>query len=158
METRVRGRSTGHGIWKTTDSDARTPAPHLTLIRPYLRLLISLSLCKMRVLRLLRKLKWESNEVIGACSKVPEQSSQSQLVESESEWVGGREKETLEKYPLGLILVLKAILLVKKHVLCIVLTNLEVNRKVPFIFSTLKQWIEFFSMNLSAFQPKICTE
>lgn len=50
METRVRGRSTGHGIWKKTDSDARTPAPHSTLIRPYLSLLISLSLCKMRML------------------------------------------------------------------------------------------------------------
>lgn len=68
---------------------------------------------------------------------MPEQSSHLRtLVESESESVGGREHKILEKHPLGLFSVLKAIQLLEEHVLCV---NLEVNRKVPFILSILKQ-------------------
>lgn len=45
--------------------------------------------------------------------------------------MGGKEQKILEKHPLGLLLISKAFLLVEEHVLCVVLTNLEVTSKVP---------------------------
>lgn len=49
-----------------------------------------------------------------------------------NQWV--EEHKTFEKHPLELFLVLKAVLLVEEHVLCLALTTPEVSSELPIIF------------------------
>ena len=214
METRVRVVVSGN-----TRFYSRTPTPHSTLRRPYLGPEFPQVSVQWEC--------WDSSEVEarikwGNTGKQRRARREQSVTNISRVWIsGGREYQILEKYPLGLFLVLKAILLVKDHVFCVVftncsvvslwtiacqaplsmefsrqeywsglpfppppgdlpnsgieprslaspaladrffttvpprkpiLTNLEVNRKLPFIFSTMKQWIGFFSMNLFSIQ------
>lgn len=133
MEIRVGRRNTSCDIRK----ESQTPKPEPQLITQYLWgrgwgssfLQVAVKWDQLDSSGGEAGIKWSDRNERSA--KCPTQDSHSgSLVESDSEPLGGKGHKTLEKHPLGLFLILKAFLLVEEHVLCVVLTNLEVTNKV----------------------------